>query len=137
MLLLPEADFRPAHPVFLSLAGDPGLDQAMPYLVARIAGQVKESLADLARLQRLLLASQALALNRSNNLGAYLPQLLPALMTCLLAAKVGQTRATGHLHLSMLCPHVLCCFTCPPATCLAQQVCRKARVPVALCSRCI
>ena len=96
-LHLTEAQFKPEHPLFLSLAADPGLDQAMPYLVAQIAAEVKGKLSSLPHLSRLLLAAHALALNQSNNLGAYLPQLMPAIMTCLLAAKLGQPRAPHQL----------------------------------------
>jgi hypothetical protein len=106
VLLAPEADANLLDPIFCTVAADPGLEQAVPYLVAHIAAEVKASMHSLMKLSRLLQAAFAIVLNRTNNLGAYLPQLLPALMTCLLSAKLGPPRA---LYFPLSC---LACKAC-------------------------
>lgn len=107
MLLAPgDEEGSLADPIFHTLAADPGLEQSVPYLVAHIASEVASSKHSLVKLSRLLHAAHALILNRTNNLGAYLPQLLPALLTCLLSAKLGTPSAPSSFYAS----------ACPPAS---------------------
>ena len=118
VLLAPESDDNLLDPIFFTIAADPGLEQAVPYLVAHIAQEVKPSLTSLAKLARLLQAAFALVLNRTNNLGAYLPQLLPAIMTCLLAAKLGTPGVSALLKMPVASVHPLtsvlaCCAPVP------------------------
>jgi hypothetical protein len=80
-------------PIFAALAKDTGLDQVVPYIVALVASEVRASTGDLAKLDRLLHAAALLVQSRSNNIGAYLSQLLPAVMTCLLCGRLGHPRA--------------------------------------------
>ena len=82
-----------ADPVFVTLATDAGLEQLVPYIVAHVATAVRTSAQSITHLLRLLQTAAALTANRRNNLGAYLAQLLPAVMTCLLTARLGPPRA--------------------------------------------
>jgi hypothetical protein len=93
VLLAPDHEARLDDPIFFALLADPGLEQVVPYLVAHIASEVNASLHSLVRLTRLLQAMFALVLNCTNNLGAYISQALPALLTCLLSARIGPPRA--------------------------------------------
>jgi len=88
-----EADAA-AHPVFASLATDEGLEQLLPYLVALLEAELPASLGSLPKLRLLLRAAESLVANRSNNLEAYLHQLLPCVMTCLVAKRLGGPRAS-------------------------------------------
>jgi hypothetical protein len=81
-------------PIFSALGKDAGLDQVVPYIVALISSEVRASADDLAKLNRLLHAAALLIQNPFNNLGAYLSQLIPALMTCLLCGRLGTPRAS-------------------------------------------
>ena len=92
LLHMPEADAL-EHPVFAALAADEGLEQLLPYLVSLIANEVPASLRNSPKLCLLLRAAHALVLNLSNNLEVYLHQLLPAVMTCLVAKQLGPARA--------------------------------------------
>ena len=98
--MAPDHEANLEDPIFFAIAADPGLEQVVPYLIAHIASEVKASLHSLARLSRLLQAMFALTMNRTNNLGAYLPQALPAIITCLMSAKLGPARALSMLFAS-------------------------------------
>jgi len=78
--------------VLSSLSADPGLHQLAPYLVKLIADGVRSSLEDTAALCRLCRAAGAISSNPGIMLGPYLHRLLPPLMTCLVARKLGRRR---------------------------------------------
>lgn len=91
--LLTQADEALDSPIFSTLARDAGLEQVVPYVVSLIASEVRSCTGDLAKLRRLLHAAALLVQNRSNNLGSYLSQIVPAVMTCLLCGRLGPPRA--------------------------------------------
>jgi hypothetical protein len=93
VLLAPTAEENLDDPIYATIAADSGLEQVVPYIVAHISAEVRTSRHSLVKMARLVQVAAALVLNRSNNLGGYLGQLLPAIMTCLLSAKLGPPRA--------------------------------------------
>lgn len=82
--------------VLASLASDPGLQPVVPYLVQSIGEGVVTGLRDLPRLLRLLSAIKVLAGNPALDLVPYLHQLLPAVLTCLVAKRLGERGDSGH-----------------------------------------
>ena len=106
-VLAPAAGATLGSPIFGTLARDAGLEQVVPYVVSLIAAEVRTCTGDLAKLQRLLHAAALLVQNRSNNLGSYLSQLVPAIMTCLLCGRLGPQRALSRgLSLRTACPEI-------------------------------
>jgi len=75
---------------FASVAADPGLHPLVPYFAAFIADGVAQHLGDLELLSRLLQLTGALLKNPAVHLDAYLQQLLPAVMTCLVTKRIGE-----------------------------------------------
>jgi hypothetical protein len=75
---------------FASLSVDPGLHPLAPYFSAFIADGVKQHLASLAVLQRLLQLTRALLANPGVHLAPYLSQLLPAVVTCVVTKSLGE-----------------------------------------------
>lgn len=82
--------------ILASLASDPGLQPVVPYLVQSIGQGVASGLRDVPRLLRLLSAIRALATNPALDLVPYLHQLLPAVLTCLVAKRLGEAGESGH-----------------------------------------
>jgi transcription initiation factor TFIID subunit 6 len=66
-----------------------GLSDLVPYMVQLVADGVASGLRDAQRLQRLVAASAALLANERLNLTPYVQQLLPAVLTCLVAKRIG------------------------------------------------
>lgn len=91
-----EAVAQTVRAALASLAADPGLQPLVPHLVHLIATQVAASLKDLAHLRLLLSAARALVSNPHIQLATYLHQLMPAVMTCLVARKLGANPAEDH-----------------------------------------
>jgi len=75
--------------LFASLASDPGLQQLVPYLRSYITEKVAESLKDLSMLSVLLKATRCLLSNNHIGFEQYLDKLMPAVLTCLVAQRLG------------------------------------------------
>ncbi|PSC74770.1 transcription initiation factor TFIID subunit 6-like isoform X1 [Micractinium conductrix] len=84
----------PGHAVAASLATDPGLQPVLPYLVPLLAEEVSKNLGDARQLHTILSATRGLLSNANLNLIPYIHHLLPAILSCLVARKVG----TGEDH---------------------------------------
>jgi transcription initiation factor TFIID subunit 6 len=82
--------------VFESLASDVGLQPLAPYFTQWIAESVQNNLGALPRLHGTLSAALALVSNPRLTLEQYLHQLMPALITCLVAKRVGTTPDEDH-----------------------------------------
>lgn len=67
----------------------------VPYLVQSIGEGVATGLRDVPRLLRLLSAIRALSSNPTLDLVPYLHQLLPAVLTCLVAKRLGVPPVTS------------------------------------------
>jgi hypothetical protein len=65
------------------------MSDLVPYMVQLIANGVSGGLRDAGRLQRLVAASAALLANQHVDLTPYVQQLLPAVLTCLVAKRIG------------------------------------------------
>jgi len=68
---------------------DAGLAALVPYLVQMVGEGVAGGLRDMGRLSRLLAATRALLANPHLGLAPYLHQLLPPVLTCLVARRLG------------------------------------------------
>jgi transcription initiation factor TFIID subunit 6 len=73
--------------VFDSLASDSGLQPLAPYFTQWVAAEVSGHLGELSRLRGAVRAAAALLGNGRLTLEAYLHQLMPALLTCLVAKR--------------------------------------------------
>uniref|UniRef100_A0A7S2XER1 TAF6 C-terminal HEAT repeat domain-containing protein n=1 Tax=Lotharella oceanica TaxID=641309 RepID=A0A7S2XER1_9EUKA len=71
-----------------SLANDPGLHQLLPYFIQFIADEVVHNLRDLRLLFSLLRMAEALLSSNHLFIEPYLHQLLPSIMTCLVARRL-------------------------------------------------
>lgn len=93
---LQTAEPAPAPPsrellaVLSSLRTDAGLQPLAPYLSHLIATGVATHLASVPRLSLFLRAAVSLGSNPSLDLGPYLHEIMPAVLTCLLARSVGE-----------------------------------------------
>jgi hypothetical protein len=76
--------------VLASLASDPGLHPLAPYFSAFVAEGVVRHLGDLRRLGRLLQLAGSVLANPGIAWEHYLPQMLPALVTCLVNGNLGE-----------------------------------------------
>jgi transcription initiation factor TFIID subunit 6 len=77
--------------IYESLATDSGLQPLAPYFTQWVAEEVAGHLAALPRLRGAVRAAAALLANRRLSLEQYLHQLMPALMTCLVAKRLSAT----------------------------------------------
>ena len=76
--------------VLASLSTDPGLHPLTPYLVKYLADSVASSLRSARALRVLLRLARALLVGEGLRLEPYVHQLLPALLTCLVAKGIGE-----------------------------------------------
>eukprot|EP00775_Hariotina_reticulata_P010004 gene10004-10158_t len=83
-------------PAAAPFAADPGLHPLVPYFAAFIADGVAQHLGDLELLSRLLQLTSALLKNPAVHLDAYLQQLLPAVVTCLVTKRIGLHPVEDH-----------------------------------------
>ena len=74
--------------IFESLATDAGLQPLAPYFTRWVAAEVGEHLEELPRLRGAVRAAAALLANPRLSLEHYLHQLMPALLTCLVAKRL-------------------------------------------------
>mmetsp|Transcript_20274 Transcript_20274/g.56214 ORF Transcript_20274/g.56214 Transcript_20274/m.56214 type:complete len:544 (+) Transcript_20274:56-1687(+) len=75
--------------LFAGLACDPGLHQLMPYLRFYITEKVASSLKDVSMLSILLKATRCLVINPHIDVEGHLAQVMPAVLTCLVAQRLG------------------------------------------------
>ena len=77
--------------IYESLATDSGLQPLAPYFTQWLASEVASRLGELPRLRSAIRAAAALLSNPRLTLEQYLHQLMPALLTCLVAKKLSAT----------------------------------------------
>jgi len=77
--------------IYESLATDSGLQPLAPYFTRWLASEVAAHLGELPRLLAVIRAAAALLSNPRLTLEQYLHQLMPALLTCLVAKKLSAT----------------------------------------------
>lgn len=79
-----------------SLATDSGLHQLMPYLVQFVQEEVAKSLKNLPRLRALVATVHSLVSNSAIHVELYLHQLMPAVVTCMVAKRLSASPAEDH-----------------------------------------
>jgi len=72
-----------------SLATDPGLHPLAPYFTQLVEGEVRGGTRDLERLHAMLSLARALLANPHVDLGPYLHQLMPSVLTCVVFHPLG------------------------------------------------
>ncbi|GFR44075.1 hypothetical protein Agub_g5235 [Astrephomene gubernaculifera] len=82
--------------VLVTMQSDPGMQQLLPYLVKHVADEVAGGLRQLPRLHLVIRVMQALLLNPHVQLEPYLHQLMPPLLTSLMAKSLGPGPAADH-----------------------------------------
>lgn len=82
-----------------SLATDSGLHPLVPYFTQFIADEVTRSLDDLQLLFALMRVVRSLLLNPHIHIDLYLHQLMPSVITCLVAKRLGSKSMEGHWEL--------------------------------------
>ncbi|KAJ3693230.1 hypothetical protein LUZ60_008710 [Juncus effusus] len=91
---------RPETPLFkealMSLATDSGLHPLVPYFSYFIADEVSRSLNDLSVLFALMRVVQSLLNNPHIHIEPYLHQMMPSIITCLVAKRVGHRISDNH-----------------------------------------
>eukprot|EP00873_Tetraselmis_striata_P024590 jgi/Tetstr1/444854/TSEL_032696.t1 len=75
--------------VLASLANDPGLHPLIPYFTAYVTKKVEKNLKSLPMLSIILKVMRCLIVNAHIHIELYLHQLMPALLTCLVAKRLG------------------------------------------------
>tara|TARA_B110000977_G_scaffold136659_2_gene173572 strand:- start:6011 stop:7738 length:1728 start_codon:yes stop_codon:yes gene_type:complete len=72
-----------------SLETDNGLHQLVPYFVTFVQTEVSNGLKKIQRLKAVLASVKAIVQNKNLNVELYLHQLMPSVMTCMVAKKIG------------------------------------------------
>lgn len=93
-----------------SLRTDPGLHQLLPYFVQFIAEKVTHNLKNLFTLNMMMQMSSALLDNPNLFIEPYIHQMLPSILTCLVAKKLGDPSSdldAGHCGLRELAASIL------------------------------
>lgn len=91
-----------------SLRNDPGLHQLLPYFVQFIAEKVTHNLKSLFSLNMMLQMSSALLDNPNLFIEPYVHQMLPPILTCLIAKRLGDSdEAQDHYDLRDLAASIL------------------------------
>ncbi|KAK4743428.1 hypothetical protein SAY87_001429 [Trapa incisa] len=83
----------------VSLATDSGLHPLVPYFTCFIADEVSRGLNDLPLLLALMRVVRSLLLNAHINIEPYLHQLMPAVVTCIVAKRLGKRLSDNHWEL--------------------------------------
>ncbi|KAF7831714.1 transcription initiation factor TFIID subunit 6 [Senna tora] len=83
----------------LSLATDSGLHPLVPYFTCFIADEVSRGLSDYALLYALMRVVSSLLQNPHIHIEPYLHQLMPSVVTCLVAKRLGRRLADNHWQL--------------------------------------
>ncbi|KAJ7567435.1 hypothetical protein O6H91_02G146900 [Diphasiastrum complanatum] len=84
---------------YASLTTDSGLHPLVPYFTQFIADEVTRSLEDLPLLFSLMHVVQSLLLNQHIHIEPYLHQLMPSIITCLVAKRLGGKSSENHWEL--------------------------------------
>lgn len=82
--------------VLASLANDPGLHPLIPYFTSYITKKVEKSLKSLLMLSVILKVIRCLIVNVHIHIELYLHQLMPAVLTCLVAKRLGGSSTDDH-----------------------------------------
>jgi transcription initiation factor TFIID subunit 6 len=82
-----------------SLASDPGLHQLLPYFTQFISDEVTNNLKDLPLLSALMRMLRSLLLNPHHNIELYLHQLMPSVITCMVAKRLSKEATQDHWRL--------------------------------------
>ncbi|KAF9964304.1 hypothetical protein BGZ70_006657 [Mortierella alpina] len=99
-----------------SLQNDPGLHQLLPYFVQLVAEKVTLNLRNLSVLESMMAMVHALLDNRNLFVEPYLHQLMPAILTCIVGKRLGETPQEDHWSLRST------------ATDILLLVCRQPRI---------
>ncbi|EFJ13670.1 hypothetical protein SELMODRAFT_234732 [Selaginella moellendorffii] len=98
-LIVTGADDVLLKDVFASLATDSGLHPLVPYFTQFIADEVTRGLNDLPLLFSLMRVARSLLLNPHIHIEPYLHQLMPSVVTCLVAKRLGGKNFVNHWEL--------------------------------------
>jgi transcription initiation factor TFIID subunit 6 len=86
-----------------SLALDPGLHQLVPYFTQFVAEEVTNNMRNLPLLYHLMQMTRALLVNPTLHIELYLHQLMPSILTCLVAKRLCENPNEDHWGLRDLC----------------------------------
>ncbi|KAF9984663.1 hypothetical protein BGZ75_003759 [Mortierella antarctica] len=90
-----------------SLQNDPGLHQLLPYFVQLVAEKVTLNLRNLSVLESMMAMVHALLDNRNLFVEPYLHQLMPAILTCIVGKRLGETPQEDHWSLRSTATDIL------------------------------
>ncbi|KAG0214040.1 hypothetical protein BGX28_002906 [Mortierella sp. GBA30] len=90
-----------------SLQNDPGLHQLLPYFVQLVAEKVTQNLRNLSVLESMMAMVRALLDNRNLFVEPYLHQLMPAILTCVVGKRLGETPQEDHWSLRSTATDIL------------------------------
>ena len=85
-----------------SLQTDAGLANLIPYYAKFISTEVQTNLRNLRKLLAMTRATAALVLNPNVNLELYLHQLMPSVLTCIVAKRLSENQGENHWQLRVL-----------------------------------
>jgi transcription initiation factor TFIID subunit 6 len=89
-------DRRGQDAALAKVAQDAGLQELVPFFVRYLSKHLYESLGNPAHCRTLIRLTRSLLLNSHLHLELHLHQMLPALMTCVVAKKLARTRSDNH-----------------------------------------
>lgn len=98
-LVVTGGDTQLLRDAFVSLASDSGLHPLVPYFTQFVADEVTRSLDDFPLLFSLMRLVQSLLLNSHIHIELYLHQLMPSVITCLVAKRLGGKAVENHWEL--------------------------------------
>lgn len=98
-LVVTGADTQLLRDAFVSLATDSGLHPLVPYFTQFVADEVTRSLDDFPLLFSLMRLVQSLLLNPHIHIEPYLHQIMPSVITCLVAKRLGGKAFVNHWEL--------------------------------------
>lgn len=91
----------------VSLATDSGLHPLVPYFSYFVADEVAKNLSDVSLLFSLMRVVRSLLQNPNLHIEPYLHQLMPSIITCLVAKRLGQRLADDHWELRDFCARLV------------------------------
>jgi transcription initiation factor TFIID subunit 6 len=98
-LIMTRSDTFLFKEALVSLTKDSGLHPLVPYFSYFIAGEVTQSLGDLPVLFALMCVVQSLLHNPHIHIEPYLHQLMPSMITCIVAKSLGHRLSDNHWEL--------------------------------------
>ncbi|KAL6905633.1 hypothetical protein ACP4OV_003234 [Aristida adscensionis] len=98
-LTMSRSDTKVFKEALVSLAKDSGLHPLVPYFSYFIADEVTRSLGDLPVLYALMRVLQSLLRNPHIHIEPYLHQLMPSMITCIIAKRLGHRLSDNHWEL--------------------------------------